>query len=89
MHRHYTYTITYDAGFDVIPEPIKLATKMWANIMAQAIDNEAVSVPDGALTQFRWNKFQESYTDPRHRKLDSDIPPTVESILKRYRYLKG
>lgn len=84
------YTVTYDAGYSVVPDQIKLATKMWANIVAQSIDNNAVAVPDGgAVTQFRFNKFWEAYVDPRQRQTQDNIPPTVYAILSRFRYLKG
>ena len=83
----YIYTITYRAGYTTIPDQIKLATLMWANIAAQAIDNGAVATPDGgSVTEFRFNKFWEAYVDPRQRQI-GDCPPSVYAILKRFRYL--
>jgi hypothetical protein len=83
------YTVNYVAGYPTIPEPIRVATLMWANIAAQQVDNGAVAVVDGGTnTQFRFNKFWEAYSDPRQRQVN-DIPPTVEAILKRFKYLKA
>lgn len=86
-----TYTITYDAGYAVTPQPIKQAALMLANTYAQAIDAGAVGQADGgSSTSFKFGKFQETYIDPRQRNVSyvEGIPPTVEAILRRYKYLK-
>jgi hypothetical protein len=86
--RDYVYTINYSAGYDNIPDPIKLAVMMWANILAQSISNESLAhVDGGSNTQFRFNKFWESYADPRNHQV-GDVPPSVWAILKRFVYLK-
>lgn len=90
LYQDKIYTVTYDAGYATIPDQIRLATMMWANIAAQSIDNNSVAIPDGgAVTQFRFNKFWEAYVDPRQRPTVDNIPPTVYAILSRFRYLKG
>lgn len=85
----YTYTVTYHAGYETIPDTIKLATLMWANIHAQAIANEALAHADGgSVAEFRFNKIWEGYSDPRHREIKGGVPPAVEAILKRFKYLR-
>ena len=87
----YTYTITYDAGYAVAPEPIRQATMMLANTYAQAIDNGAVAISDGgSMTEFRFSKFVERYTDTRQKNttFEEGIPLTVLAILKRYKYMR-
>lgn len=83
------YTITYDAGYETIPEPIKMATLMWANIIAQGIENGAVATPDGgSMAEFRVGKIWEQYIDPRHRTLQGNVPASVKMILDKYKYMK-
>lgn len=88
----YLYTITYQAGYSTIPNPIKQATMMLANTYLQSIDNGAVAFAEGgANVQFRFSKFQEQYADPRNKNTgyNEGIPVTVQSILRRYRILKN
>lgn len=85
----YIYTITYDAGYSEVPEPIKLATMMLANTYANAIENNSVGIADGGSTvRFRFAKFQEDFANPQNRlpHYAQGIPITVEAILRRYRY---
>jgi hypothetical protein len=86
----YFYTVNYFAGYESTPDPIKQATLMLANSYAQSIDNGSVGIPDGgAITEFRFSKFMERYTDTRHKNQASEtgIPFTVKAILDKYRFL--
>lgn len=88
----YQYTIDYQAGYSVIPSPIKQAAMMLANTYLQSIDNGAVAFAEGgANVQFRFSKFQEQYADPRHKNpsYNDGIPVTVQAILRRYRVLRN
>ena len=85
---YYQYTVNYVAGYTTVPDPIKQACLMLANAYLQGIDNGAVAFADGgANVQFRFNKFQEQYADPRHKNPNylEGIPVTVQAILRRYR----
>jgi hypothetical protein len=87
LNNYRIFTINYNAGYAVVPGPIKTATMMLANVYANAIDNNAVAFADGgASTSFKFSKFMESYADPKHRDVfyNQGIPVTVQAILRRY-----
>lgn len=85
------YQATYTAGYQQIPNPIKLATLMLANTYAQAVDTGSVAIPEGgSTTRFVFDKLEQNYVDPRQRYDDMNvgIPVTVQAILNRYKYMK-
>jgi len=85
------YQVTYIAGYQEIPKPLKMATLMLANTYAQSVDTGSVAIPEGgAITRFVFNKFESNYVDPRQRYDDMNvgIPVTVQAILNRYKFLK-
>lgn len=85
------YTANYYAGYQTIPQSIKLATLMLANTYATSIDAGAVGFSDGgAITRFKFGKFQEDFSNPIHRDINYNqgIPPTVEAILRKFKYSK-
>lgn len=91
LYRDYNYTINYTAGYDVIPEPIRLASLMLANTYAKSIDDGAVGIADGgSVVSFKFGTFAEQYTDPRQKNTGykEGIPVTVMAILNRYKYLR-
>jgi len=85
------YQVEYIAGYQEIPNPIKMATLMLANTYAQAVDTGSVAIPEGgSTTRFVFDKFETNYVDPRQRydNMNIGIPVTVHSILNRYKFLK-
>jgi hypothetical protein len=85
------YKVNYTAGYDTVPGGIKQACLMLANTYAQSIDNGNVGMATGgALTSFRFNKFQEVYADERNKNqnLLTGIPVTVLAILNKYKALR-
>lgn len=85
------YQAEYIAGYQQIPNPIKMATLMLANTYAQAVDTGSVAIPEGgSITRFVFNKFESNYVDPRQRYDDMNvgIPVTIQAILNRYKYMK-
>jgi hypothetical protein len=85
------YQITYLAGYNEIPGPIKQAVMMLANSYAGAIDVGAVGIPEGGnTTRVAFNGFETNYVDPRQRYdlPNNGIPITIQAILNRYKTLK-
>ena len=90
LYGYYVYEVTYNAGYQTIPDAIKQATAMLANAYAAALDNNGVAVPEGgATTRFVFDKYEENYVDPRQRydDLNMGLPVTVQAILNRYKLI--
>lgn len=85
------YEITFNAGYQEVPDPIKQATMMLANSYAAALDVGSVGIPEGGnTTRFVFDKYEENYVDPRQRydQANVGIPVTVHAILNRYKFLR-
>lgn len=85
------YEITYNAGYQIIPDPIVMAASILAKSYILAIENDSIATPDGGnTTRFVFGQYEENFVDPRQRydNLNVGIPVTVISILNRFRYLK-
>lgn len=90
LYGYAVYEITYNAGYQTIPDAIKQAAAMLANAYAAALDNNGVAVPEGgATTRFVFDKYEENYVDPRQRydDLNMGLPVTVQAILNRYKLI--
>ena len=85
------YQVTYIAGYNEIPGPIRQAVMMLANSYALGIDVGAVGIPEGGnTTRVAFNGFETNYVDPRQRYdlPNLGIPITVIAILNRYKILR-
>lgn len=85
------YQITYIAGYNEIPGPIRQAVMMLANSYALGIDVGAVGIPEGGnTTRVAFNGFETNYVDPRQRYdlPNNGIPITIQAILNRYKILR-
>lgn len=88
---NYRYFINYGCGYEGVPEDIKIATMMWAKIMADSVDTGNLALPEGAtLTSFKYGKFMETYatgvtkTGAPQYKYDN-VPQSIQGILRKYR----
>lgn len=91
LYSEAVYQVEYVAGYQQIPQPIKMATLMLANTYAQSVDTGSVAIPEGgATTRFVFNKFESNYVDPRQRydNMNVGIPVTIQAILNKYKYLR-
>lgn len=87
-----TYIVNYNSGYSVVPDAIKQATLMLAHSYAQSIDSGAVGIADGgAITSFKFGKFEEHYSDPRQKNVQyaGGIPITVQAILNKFKGMRG
>ena len=68
-----TLTITYEGGYEIIPEALKLAVKLIVESLYNRLGSHGVSFE-------RTNGYQAQYVD--------DIPPTAKTLLAPYRRIR-